>query len=145
MRHLSLLLGLCLLLAAAPASVSAQQLFGDYVIHHGTMLTSSLTPEVAREYDITRSNQRGLVTVAVRKTGNGEDKPVRAKVRAVAVNLSAQRRDLEMREVDEGEAIYYVTDFRINPPEEVRLEVHVQPEGSDEEHVFEVSRLFADE
>ncbi|KPV41456.1 hypothetical protein AN478_02485 [Thiohalorhabdus denitrificans] len=144
MRHVSLLLGLCLLLAVAPASVSAQKLFGDYVIHHGTMLTSNLTPQVAREYGITRSDHRGLVTVAVRKTGNGgEEKPVRAKVWAVAVNLSSQRRDLEMREVDEGEAIYYLSDFRINPPEKVRLEVHVQPEGSDEEHVFEVSRLFA--
>ncbi|MFA9459413.1 DUF4426 domain-containing protein [Thiohalorhabdus methylotrophus] len=142
MRHVRLFLTLCLFLAALPGSAHAQKLFGDYIIHHGTMLTSNLTPEVARQYDIVRSDHRGLVTVAVRQTADKGNKAVRAKVWAVAVNLSAQRRTLEMREIDEGEAIYYISAFRIDPPETVRLEIHVQPEGTDKEHVFEISRLF---
>ncbi|HKJ87548.1 MAG TPA: DUF4426 domain-containing protein, partial [Gammaproteobacteria bacterium] len=84
MRHLRLFLGLFLLLAAVPGSVQAQQLFGDYVIYHGTMLTSNLAPEVARQYDITRSSHRGLVTVAVRKNVGKGSRAVRARVRAVA-------------------------------------------------------------
>jgi hypothetical protein len=143
MRHLSLALTVLAFLAVLPATANAQQIFGDYVIHHGTMLTANLDPKVARDYDIQRSDHRGLVTVAVRKsTGDGKSKAVRADVRAVAVNLSAQRRELEMKEVDEGQAIYYLADFRIDPPETVRIELHVQPKGSDEVQVFEVSREF---
>ena len=143
MRHLSLALTLLAALVVLPFSAAAQQPFGDYVIHHGTMLTSNLDPEVARQYNIQRSDHRGLVTVAVRKsTEGGGSTAVRADVRAVAVNLSAQRRELSMQEVDEGEAIYYLADFRIDPPETVRIELHVQPKGSKEVHVFEVSREF---
>jgi len=143
MRHLSLALTALAALVVLPLNAAAQQPFGDYVIHHGTMLTANLDPKVARDYDIQRSDHRGLVTVAVRKsTEGGGSKAVRADVRAVAVNLSAQRRELAMKEVDEGEAIYYLADFRIDPPETVRIELHVQPKGSKEVHVFEVSREF---
>ena len=143
MRHLSLALFALAALVVLPFSAAAQQPFGDYVIHHGTMLTANLNPEVAREYNIQRSDHRGLVTVAVRKnTGDGGSEAVRADVRAVAVNLSAQRRELTMQEEDEGEAIYYLADFRIDPPETVRIEIHVQPKGSQDVHVFEVSREF---
>ena len=143
MRHLSLALTALAALVVLPLSAAAQQPFGDYVIHHGTMLTANLDPEVARQYNIQRSDHRGLVTVAVRKsTGGGGSEAVRADVRAVAVNLSAQRRELTMQEVDEGEAIYYLADFRIDPPETVRIELHVQPKGSQDVHVFEVSREF---
>jgi hypothetical protein len=63
-------------------------------------------------------------------------------VEATAINLSAQRRELTMREVDEGQAIYYLADFRIDPPETVRIEVSVTPKGSDETHELEISREF---
>ena len=143
MRHLSLALTLLAALVALPFNAAAQQPFGDFVIHHGTMLTSNLDPEVARQYNIQRSDHRGLVTVAVRKNPDeGTSTAVRADVRAVAVNLSAQRRELTMQEVDEGDAIYYVADFRIDPPETVRIELHVQPKGSQDVHVFEISREF---
>ncbi|MEF8792609.1 DUF4426 domain-containing protein [Thiohalorhabdus sp.] len=143
MRHLTLALAALAALVTLPMSATAQKLFGDYVVHHGTMLTANLDPNVARQYDIQRSQNRGLVTVAVRKnTEEGRSKAVRADVRAVAVNLSAQRRELDMHEVDEAEAIYYLADFRIDPPETVRIEFHIQPEGSDETQVFEISREF---
>ena len=133
---------LALLLPAVSAAQGQHNLFGEYEIHHGTMRTSNLTPDVARQYDIRRSDHRGLVTVAVRRTNDSGGEPVRAKVNATAVNLSAQRRDLNMREVDEGQAIYYVDDFRIDPPETVRIEVTVTPDGSDESHELEIKRTF---
>ncbi|MFB6261475.1 MAG: DUF4426 domain-containing protein [Thiohalorhabdaceae bacterium] len=132
MRQLMLALSALAVLVVLPFSAAAQKPF-----------TANLDPDVAREYDIQRSQNRGLVTVAVRKNvEEGSSKAVRADVRAVAVNLSAQRRELSMQEVDEGEAIYYLADFRIDPPETVRIELHIQPKGSDEVQVFEISREF---
>lgn len=126
---------------ATPAQ--GQHVFGDYAVHHGTMLTERLEPKVANRYDIRRSDHRALITVSVReRSADGQSQAVRAEVKVTGVNLSAQRRELTMREVDEGEAIYYLTDFRIDPPETVRFEVHVRPEGSDQAHAFEVSRTF---
>jgi len=135
---------LTLALALAPATpAQAQHVFGDYAVHHGTMLTERLDPEVANRYDIRRSDHRALITVSVReRSTDGQSQAVRAEVKVTGVNLSAQRRELTMREADEGDAIYYLTDFRIDPPETVRFEVRVRPEGSDQTHAFEVSRTF---
>ena len=126
----SLLLSLLLTglaVAQSTASMQGSHQFGDYVVHPGTMVTANLNPKVAQKYDIQRSDHRGLVTVAVRHQTNGTSKPVKAQVDATLVNLSAQRRDLSLREVDEGQAIYYLADFRIDPPETVKVQFRIQP------------------
>ena len=134
------LLGFLLSLAFA---AEAQHVFGDYAVHHGTMLTVKLDPEVASRFDVRRSDHRALVTVSVRKRlADGGSRAVHAAVEATAVNLSAQRRELAIREADEGDAIYYLADFRIDPPETVRIEVRVRPEDTQRTHTFEISRTF---
>ena len=143
----SLFLSLLLtsLATAQTSSMQASHRFGEYVVHPGTMITANLDPKVAAKYDIQRSDHRGLVTVAVRRQTNGGSQPVKAEVSATLVNLSAQRRDLSLREVDEGQAIYYLADFRIDPPETIKVQFRIQPQGSDRTLKFELSRTFGAE
>lgn len=141
----SLFLGLALTAfsgAQAADNVQAAHRFGDYVVHPGTMITANLDPQVAQQYDIQRSDHRGLVTVAVRRQGEDGSEAVKADISATLVNMSAQRRDLTLREVDEGDAIYYLADFRIDPPETVKVEFRIRPEGGDQDLEFELSRTF---
>jgi hypothetical protein len=120
-----------LLWAATPALAERSQTFGDLTVHYNVITTDTLTPEIARAYNITRSKYRGLLTVSVlrpNKLGVGE--PVAAKMDAYAVNLSEQLRNIDMREVREGRAIYYLGTFSVAPQETLRFTVNIHAEGA---------------
>ena len=102
--------------------------FGDYVLHFTAIPTNSLTPEIARSYAITRSANRVLLNVSIlKKTEGAADVPVAGKVSASAVNLNGQAKNLSVREIREGEAIYYVGDVSISGEETLVFSVEAQP------------------
>lgn len=127
---------ICLAVAAAALSclplqnVLAQQAedLGDYRVHYSAINTSQLTPEVARAFGLQRSASRALLNLAVLRKREGEmDVPMRARIRVRAVNIAGQQRDIELEEVTEQEAIYYIGTFRIHNEERIRFEVDVEP------------------
>lgn len=127
-----------LLLAGSPALAERSQSFGDVVVHYNAITTDTLTPEVARAYAITRSKYRGLLTVSVLKPDKlGMSQPVAAGVKAYAVNLSEQLRNIPMREIREGTAIYYIGEFSVAPQEVLRFTVDVTAEGQKEANKLE--------
>jgi hypothetical protein len=130
-------------LAAAPAWAGGSQTFGDYVIHYSALSTQQLTAEVAQFYRIPRSRSRGMLNVAVRKqTDDPLGTPVRARVEATATNLSAQLQRLNMREITERNAYYYIADFPVADREVLRFELRVQPEGTAETFKLDFSHQF---
>lgn len=120
-----LLMAVCLV---SPVTAQQAEDIGQHWVHYNTFNTAFLTPEVARAYGIERSGQRSLLNIAVvRKNESGLDTPVRARVSARANNLAGQRRDLEMREIVDGDAIYYIASFRIHNRERLNFVVDVEP------------------
>jgi hypothetical protein len=129
MRPPSLLACLVLLLAA-PAAAQNSIERGNLVVHYNALASTEITPEVARQYAITRSAGRGLLNVAVlRKVADGTQQAVAAKVEASATNLAGQRQSLALREVREGDAIYYLAEPRVDQGERLTFELSVLPEG----------------
>lgn len=126
MRFLTLLCGL--LLSTWAHGQQAIDI-GQHWVHYNTFNTALLTPEVARAYGIERSGQRSLLNIAVLRKGEaaGLDQPVAARVSAVATNLAGQRRELDMKEVRDGGAIYYIASFRIRNRERLTFVVEVEP------------------
>ncbi len=127
--------------AGSPATVSSTQAmepddassrdFGDYVLHFTAIPTNSLTPEIASSYAITRSANRVLLNVSIlKKTEGAADVPVAGKVVASAVNLNGQAKNLSVREIREGKAIYYVGDVAISGEEALVFSVEAQPAGA---------------
>ena len=47
-----------------------------------------------------------------------------------ATNLNGQMRTIHMREVREGNAIYYLGEFGVANEETIRFNVRVQPQGT---------------
>lgn len=111
--------------SAGAQSVSS----GDITVHYSVVPTTSLTPDIARQYGITRSSSRALVNVAVRQGKPGADKAVPSRVSVGATNLNGQRQQLMMREVKEGEAIYYLGEARVSGQETLNFEVEVRIAG----------------
>jgi len=138
MLPMRLLITSCLSLVlslGAAAAVHAQTTVevGDYVLHANAIPTLTLSPEVARASGITRSAKRGLLNIAIRHTqADGSDRAAKASVSADAINFSGQRQVLSLREVRDGEAIYYLAEPRIDEGEALSFEISARPEGSAE-------------
>ena len=103
---------------------------GGYTIHHNALTTDSLPVQVATAYHIQRSKNRALLNVAVIKDKAGTTgTPVHADIKAVAKTLFGQIRPLQMREVIEDNAIYYIADVPVAHREVLRFELEIMPRG----------------
>ncbi|RMH39874.1 MAG: DUF4426 domain-containing protein [Gammaproteobacteria bacterium] len=128
MRRVALLF-LMVVAALVYAEHPNQKTIGDVVIHYNVFNASQLSPDVARQYGISRSGNYGVVNVSVRKGKPGDDKPLRASVKGFARNLLSQVKSLDFREIEEKGAIYYIATFRFDNEERLKFELQVQPEG----------------
>ena len=117
----------------APTAVWAENVvrFGDYDVHYNALRTDVLTPEIAQAYQLTRRNNRAMVNITVQKrSAGGKTVPHKAKVDGFASNLTAQVKNLEFREIHDGDAIYYIAETQISNDETLNFEIKVTPEGN---------------
>jgi len=104
---------------------------GEYTVHFSAFNTDTLQPNMAKAYNITRSKNRGMFTISVMKDNHGVSplgKPVRAMIKASASNLTGQLRDFKVREIDEGDAIYYISVFHVTAGETLDFDIKIAPE-----------------
>jgi hypothetical protein len=105
--------------------------FGNYEVHFNALRTDSLTSDVARVYGIQRSSNRVMLNVTVlrKEAEHAPRKPVEATVAVDAYNLNGQLKDMDMRRVSEGEAIYYIGEVSISGTEILVFDINVTPQG----------------
>ena len=116
-----------------PTAVTAENVvqFGDYAVHYNALRTDVLTPEIAQAYRLTRRNNRAMINITVQKrSADGKTMPHKAKVDGFASNLTAQVKNLEFREILDGDAIYYIAETQISNDETLNFEIKVTPEGN---------------
>jgi hypothetical protein len=129
-------LALIPILLAPLAQAEQAEKFGNVEVHYNAMLSTDLLPDVAKAYKIDRSQTRGIVTISVlRKNAMGVGQPIPAKLTAYMVNLSNQLGDIDMREIREGNAIYYLGEFRVTPPNTLKFTVTVEVAGDPKREV----------
>jgi len=105
----------------------------DYVVHVNAMVTADLTPEIAANYGIRRSEEKGLVNLVVlRKTdAPGMDAPVQASIQVLARNLTEQTKDMALREIVDGPSIYYIGEVPVENREIINFDFDIRPADSD--------------
>ena len=122
--------------------------FDDYVVHYNALTTDQILPSVARPYGILRSKNRALINIAVQKKVMGTPvQAVEAALSVSATNLSAQLKNIEMRQVSskgdgDSNAIYYIGELPISHEESVKFKVSVTPAGTDITHEFNFEQKF---
>ncbi|MBS3745816.1 MAG: DUF4426 domain-containing protein [Wenzhouxiangellaceae bacterium] len=114
---------------AAPAAAQQSEQFGDYEVHYNTLNTNQLSPDVASVYGIQRAGTQAMLNITVLDQETRE--PVEAEVSATATNLTGQRRDIDLRQINDQGAIYYIGQFRIHDEESLNFSVQIQPESHD--------------
>jgi len=115
-------------LPPAEAEAVASRDFGDYVLHFNAISTDQLMPEIAKTYDIVRSRNRALLNVSiVKKVPGALGQPVAGSVTALVANDTGQIKDASIREIREGDAVYYIADFPVSDAETVVFTVDATP------------------
>ena len=102
---------------------------GDHVVHFSALATDQLPPDVAKAYGIVRSPERAMLNVSVLQ--EADNKAVTAEVTVNVVNLTGQLKNVAMRQIDEGDAIYYIGETRVANRETLVFDISVKPEGVD--------------
>ena len=98
---------------------------GNWDIHYIAFPSSFLEPKVAREYGLTRSKYQAVINISVLDNTNN-DKAQRASLSGFAKNLAGQTIGLDFKKVEEGDAIYYLSQFKYHDNEPVKFTVLVQ-------------------
>ena len=125
------LLAMTALLLALPwqAAFAEVQTFGRYEVYYSLFASDFLRPEIARAYGIVRANDRAVLNIAVRRIEPAVGSvPIKAKVEGTRSDL-VHTRDLELREVIEEGAIYYLAEFPFRNDETHYFKVSIHPDG----------------
>lgn len=110
------------LLALVAGLANAEQFkrYGPWRVHYIAFNASLLSATTAERYDIVRGRNKGLVNItAVGAAGRGERAGVTGRYR----NLLGQTYELDFREIDDGDAVYYLAAFDFDNAETLRFEV----------------------
>ena len=124
--------------AQAAGATSAD--IGAHIVHFSAQSTDQLPPEVARAYNIVRSKNRAMLNVAVLE--ESDYTAVVADVSVKTVNLTGQLKNITMRQINEGDAIYYIGEVAIANRETLVFDISVTPEGSDQASDLRFKRQF---
>jgi hypothetical protein len=126
--------------AAQPAQPSEESFkeFGKYEVHYNAVRADQIQADIARAHGIERSKNRVMLNVTMlrKDADHAPRKPVKGTVSVDAYNLNGQLKNMEVRQVTEGEAIYYIGTVSISGSEILIFDIKALPEN--ETSPFEV-------
>lgn len=100
-----------------------KETLGDWDVHYSAFNSTSLSPSIATQYDLTRSASKGVLNIAVldKKTQKAQTPGVTGQV----VNPLGQIQELDFQQVTEGDASYYLAQFEYSNAETLRFTIQV--------------------
>lgn len=121
MRYL-LALSLSFFMAlTAHADVVRKQSYGPLDVHYNIFNSTFLQPETANAVGLNRSKNQAVINVSMVKDAKGQKGAVTGNFK----NLLGQTETLTFKEIDEGDAVYYLAQFAITGQEILRFELQV--------------------
>jgi hypothetical protein len=134
MKYLPLLIAL--LCISGQTGAQQSEMFGPFELHYSVVNTTFLDPKIAATYGITRGEKRAILNLAVREhlaDGGTEARTIQIKGRTWDL---IQNQFLQFKEIREGQAIYYIAQFKFINEEWRFFEMDFRPEGADQTYTF---------
>lgn len=123
-----------------------KQVFDNYEIHYIGLSTSFLPEQAAAAYNIPRSGSLGYLSISILKTDEGPmPVPVHGNITGEIRNLIGQAKDITFREIEETNAIYYISTFRFDDEDTYRVTLTVTPEGKEKPITVKFNQQFYEE
>lgn len=130
----SLLLAITLLVSTA-ANAEQMQKLGDWDVHYIAFPSTFLTSDIASDYDIDRSKYLGIINISVLDSDTLKAQAVTMTV--TARNLLGNIRELDVREIREQNAIYYIAEVPHRNEETYRIKVTISSGNQTQELKFQ--------
>lgn len=141
MRIHTLILLASIFVFANPANAEQKQQLGDWHVHYMVVGSTFLTPQIAKSYGIVRSKYNALVNISV--LDKTTQKAQRVAIGGNATNLLGNSKPLRFKQVQEGEAIYYLAVMSFRHEEQYRFEIEINHGDSTELLRFS-QKMYAD-
>lgn len=130
MKWLRLFSAFALSILLAPAlsadTMETSRETDTHIFYFNVLNSSFLAPEIAQQYNIARSNYRAVLNLAVHeKTADGS-KAIPALLEGTVTNIVQQQAKLDFQEIREGQALYYLSDFRISDDDLLTFKVTIR-------------------
>ncbi len=116
--------------------------FGAYTVYYSAFNSAVLSPEVARQYGITRAGNLGVINIAIRKGDGKKSTASSSIVNGTEQNLLSQTNPLNFRKVEESGAIYYLATFRFDNQDHLTFKVNFTPDDSKRNYSFSFQNQF---
>ena len=110
-------------LVANNVNAAQYKTLGDWDVHYIVVNTSFLQPNVAKAYRIQRSKYQGLVNISVLDKNSKKAQSI--AMTGIATNLLGTKKKLEFREVQDGDAIYYLALLSFRDMEQYRFDINI--------------------
>ena len=121
---------LAALALSSPAQAAEPYAAKDMELYCVAVPTMDLTPEAAKSYNVERNPNRGLLTVTiVKKAKNGNGGTVPGQIYAGAINQRNSLSNIPIREVWDGNSVYYLGEFQVSTPDTLRFLVNANVLG----------------
>lgn len=123
----------CTLLLSLSVAAEQKITSGALDIHYIVFNSSFLQPDIAKASGLERGKNIAVLNVSPLRDGKGE----KSTTTGTLTNLLGQVRTLKFREIDEGDAVYYIAQFPIDSREILKVAVElVDSEGKHHELKF---------
>ena len=133
---MKILLSLLLLVFTLPSHAEQFKKFGDLEVHYSSFASTFIPPEIASHYKIQRSRYSALVNIAILDTSKEEKTAVKAQLTGIARNVLGQQKNLNFREIKEGQSIYYLAEFKHANDETFTFTITIFSNGKKETLTF---------
>jgi len=128
---------LLLALLATPALGNDRYTTRDIELHSVAVPTTELTAEAAKQYNVERDPNRGLLTVTlVKKSKSGKSETVPGQIYAGAINQRHNLSNIPIREVRTDGSVYYLGEFQVTPPDTLIFLVNANVMGKTMKNEF---------
>ena len=123
------------------AQAEQKQVLGNWDVHYIALNSTFLTPDVAKQYGIVRSKFNGLINISVL---DRKDKTAQSVIlTGEAKNLLGVVKKLTFKEVQEGQAIYYLAVLPFSDREQYRITLNIN-DGNDQRSFTFQHKFYAD-
>ncbi|MFQ3209279.1 MAG: hypothetical protein ACI9U5_001616 [Colwellia sp.] len=127
------------------ASVNAENMkkLGSMNVHYMAIGSTFFTPEIAKAYGITRSRYNGLINISVLDNSQKGNPAKTVSLTGQAKNNLGQFKDLNFKEVKEGNAIYYLAQVNYSNEETIHFDIMIN-DGKDKQQLKFSQKFYVD-
>lgn len=129
------LLMLLVLVVSFASFAEQKKTLGSWDVHYIAVNTTFLTPQVAKAYGVVRSNNSAFINISVldRRTKVAQE----VSVSGTARNLLGRQKTLEFKQIQDGEAIYYLAVLAFDDEERYRFDIKINQGNNNQSLKFE--------